>query len=74
MEKKHKYATRAKEHLNVPSLRFSYLQRNSLHTLVKIYNKIPDEIKQLPQKRMERVLFNYMKDRPYYSLNEFLNT
>lgn len=70
-ERDHKYETRHKSLLRTYRFNYSYLQKNVVHSSVKVFNGIPQEIKDLPSKLFKSRLKDYLAGRAYYTVQEF---
>lgn len=53
---KHDYVTRCKSRLETERYNFSYLQRNEEYSISKIFNYIPEKIRNLPRKQIQTTL------------------
>jgi hypothetical protein len=71
----HNINTRLKLKLHKPTARLSMYQRSTYYNSINIYNKIPDELAELVsnKKRFLLQLKKYLTDKPFYSLEEYLN-
>jgi hypothetical protein len=67
--------TRLKLKLHKPAVRLSMYQRSTYYNSINIYNKFPDELAELVsnKKRFLLQLKKYLADKPFYSLEEYLN-
>lgn len=48
------------------------LSRNSFNMSVRVFNKVPDNIKNLPIKKFKSALFKYLCDKCIYNIENFL--
>lgn len=72
--KNHSYGTRNKHLLQTPAHKSASFERSVLYMGSKLFNKLPLQIKnisKLPKFKLE--LKNYLKNKNFYSVNEFLN-
>lgn len=72
--REHEHYTRYRDDFKSQKMNFTYLQKNCLHTLVKIFNHIPQNLRKLPQRIMKSNLKKFLLDASYYSVEEFLNS
>lgn len=73
-DRTHPYDTRNKHELIVPNIpNYSYIQKNVHSCLIKIFNKLPNEIKTLPVKKLKLQLKNILINKAYYVIEEYLN-
>lgn len=66
------FATRHPNRLCVPPSRSALRSKNSTHMCVMIYNKIPENIKILTFNKFKIKLHEWLIDKCYYSMNEFM--
>ena len=71
-DRDHHHLTRQKENLKDLKYRFAYLQKNVHSSLIKIFNKIPIDIRQGNITSLKRFLKRLLVSRAYYTLEEFL--
>jgi hypothetical protein len=71
----HNRNTRLKLKLHKPAARLSMYQRSTYYNSINIYNKLPDELAALVsnKKRFLLQFKKYLADKPFYSLEEYLN-
>lgn len=67
-----KYASRDPTKLEVPSCRTAFYRKSCHAMLVKIYNKIPQNIRELPTNCFKRELTRCLKGKAYYNIDEYL--
>lgn len=72
-KKKHNYQVRYKDDLNLPAYKLTRLQRNATFAVIKIYNKIPNELRKLPHVLLKKKLKSFLSARPIYSLQEYMD-
>lgn len=72
-EKKHIYPTRNKLDLSTDKPNFTYVQKNVPYSIIKIYNKLPRYIKELPIRKLKIHLRNLLLKKAYYTIDEFFN-
>ena len=70
----HSINTRSRLKLHKPLVRLKLYQQSSYYNCVNIYNKLPDELAKLilNKKQFLKQLKKYLTDRPFYTLEEFL--
>jgi hypothetical protein len=70
----HNINTRLKLKLHKPAARLSMYQRSTYYNSINIYNKLPDLAKIVSnKKRFLLQLKKYLADKPFHSLEEYLN-
>jgi hypothetical protein len=71
----HNINTRLKLKLHKPIARLTMYQRSAYYNNINIYNKLPDDLAELVlnKKRFLSQLKKYLTDKPFYSLEEYLN-
>lgn len=70
----HPYNTRNKHELISPNTpNFNYIQKNVQLSLIKIFNKLPNEIKTLPEKKLKKQLKSILINKAYYTIDEYFN-
>lgn len=67
----HKYSTRKKENLLESKTNYTFLQKNVHFSIIKIYNRISEEVRRLDIKTLKVKLKNLLIDRAYYTMEEF---
>lgn len=72
-EGSHQYNTR-RNNLRPPFTHFTGIQKNALHQIIKIYNYLPPEWKELNLAPLKKRLFRTLCDRPLYSVEDFFTT
>lgn len=70
-EREHEHDTRNKQNLNSDKTNFTYIQKNVCHMLIKIYNKCPMEIRNLPLHTLKITLKKILSKKAYYTLNDY---
>lgn len=71
--KDYQHRGRRGERLCIPPQRLALCSRNSYCMAVRIYNKIPDNFKKLTFVEFRSKLQNFLMNKLYYTVNEFLN-
>ena len=71
-DRDHHHPTRHKDNLKDMKCNFTYIQKNVHSSLIKIFNKIPVEIRQQNIIALKRYLKRLLVSRAYYTLEEFL--
>jgi len=71
----HNMNTRLKLKLHKPTARLTMYQRSVYYNSINIYNKLPDDLAELVtnKKHFLLQLKKYQTDKPFYSLEEYLN-
>lgn len=69
--REHNYETRQRDNLIDRKPNFSYIQKNAHSSVIKIFNKIPLNVRQLPLKEFKYKLRRLLNERTYYSMDEF---
>jgi len=71
----HNINTRFKLKLHKPTARLSLYQRSVYYNSINIYNKLPDDFAELVsnKKCFLLQLKKYVTDKPFYSLEEYMN-
>lgn len=67
------YRGRYPNKLVLPVISSTLYDHSSYPMAVRIFNKLPDEIKQLPLPIFKNRLRNYLIDKGYYSVKEYLD-
>jgi hypothetical protein len=67
--------TRQGDNLHLPSCSLTLYQNGAYFTGIKIFNKLPSELKQLVNfpKKFKRTLRRYLVSHCFYSIEEFYN-
>lgn len=73
MKNDHPYHTRGKNYLIQDRANYTYLQKNVTYSLLKIWNKLPEIFKGHPFHVKKRKLKNFLLNKCYYNLREFLD-
>lgn len=66
------FSTRYPNRLVAPSCSTTCYQKNCYYMSIKIFNKIPDSIKNLPINKFKTALFKLLCEECFYSIDEFL--
>lgn len=70
----HPHNTRNKHELIVPNIpNFSYVQKNVQFSIIKIYNRLPNEIIILPDRKLKLQLKKILINKAYYTVDEYFN-
>lgn len=69
----HFYNTRNKENIKSDKINYAYIQKNVQFTSMKIWNKIPVVLRNLPKEQLKKKLKLYLQNKAYYTLGDFLN-
>lgn len=70
----HQYNTRNKEKLYIPHCRLTSTMSGPYHMSIKIFNKLPDQIKNITNiNKFKSELKNLLLPKVYYSINEYFN-
>ena len=69
----HNYPTRNNYKLNINKCQYSTTQKNFKYTSVKLYNELPEEIRNLSYATFRRVVIAALRANPLYKINEFYN-
>lgn len=72
--RKHHYNTRTKADLLLDKTSFSYIQKESRNSLIKIWNHLPSQMRELPKRSLLCQVLRYLKDNPFYCLDEFFES
>lgn len=67
------FNTRYPTKLMLPSINTRYYHTNCYPMTIRIFNKIPNSIRDLPLTQFKRKLYLWLIDKAYYSVQEFLN-
>lgn len=59
--------------LQVPSQKLHLYSRNVYCMAIKIFNKLPTELRMLTFNKFKRRMFSWLLDKCFYSVNDFLN-
>lgn len=72
-ELQHKHLTRGKLHTHLcpPFAHLTKIQRQILNQSINIYNRLPEELKDVPLKTFKLNLKKYLLTHSFYSLDEF---
>lgn len=68
----HCYDTRGKTHLSLEKPNYAYIQKNVVHSLVNIWNKMPQTFKTRPKIIQKKTLKKFLYKKGYYSVKEFM--
>lgn len=69
----HNYNTRNKNNPTIPYHRLSKTQQPLNHLAIKLFNKLPDYVKELPVNNLKRYLKQFLIEHPFYTIAEFFN-
>lgn len=69
----HSYNTRNKDKLCVPKTRTKRYLKQGIPIKIKLYNLLPTNITCLPMKFFKKKLTDFLKDNPFYSINEYMD-
>jgi len=71
----HNINSRRKLKLHKPAARLTMYQRSVYYNSINIYNKLPDDFAELVSKKKCFLLQlkKYLTDKPFYSVEEYLN-
>lgn len=70
---RHEYNTRNKEKLCLNKTRLSKVSKSFISNCIRCYNKIPDKILILTDKKFKHSLKSFLISRAYYKLEDFFN-
>lgn len=68
----HEYDTRNKSKLVPNYTRLKRCQNGPGHMAIRLYNKLPDNIKNLPRNNFKKNIYGLLTQHAFYSVNEFL--
>ncbi|XP_072933417.1 uncharacterized protein [Epargyreus clarus] len=66
------FLTRHPEKLYLPISRTAMRSRNAYHMCVKIYNRLPDDLKRLQLLKFKKHVHHWLSEKCFYSIKEFL--
>lgn len=69
----HEYETRNRDYFKIPYHRVKAAQVSVNHLAIKLYNKLPSNLKTLKREEMKRRLRVMLIEKAYYSTREFLD-
>lgn len=69
----HSYNTRHKHHFSLPYSRINRAQQGANSVCLKLYNKLPETIKQLSEHKFNRRVRDLLLQETLYKVEEFLN-
>ena len=71
----HNINTRLKLKLHKPAARLSMYQKSTYYNSIDIYSKLPDDLAELVSNKKHFLLQlkKYLANKPFYSLEEYLN-
>jgi hypothetical protein len=71
----HNINTRLKLKLHKPAARLPMYHRSTYYNSINIYNKLPDDLAKIVSNKKSFLLQlkKYLADKPFYSLEEYLN-
>ncbi|KAL0829802.1 hypothetical protein ABMA28_003285 [Loxostege sticticalis] len=67
------YRGRNPENLSIPPQRLALYSKNAYCMAIKIFNKLSNDLKELPFTKFKNKLFNFLMEKMYYTVNDFLN-
>jgi hypothetical protein len=72
----HSVNTRNKHHLHRPAANLTCFQKNTYYSGIKIFNKLPSNLKSLMNEKAEFTvaLERYLSTHSFYSVDEFLSS
>lgn len=74
MRREHCHNTRGRDLLLAPSTRYTILQKNVLHQTARIFNHLPEAIRNIPSHyRFKRELRQILIEGCFYSLDEYMS-
>lgn len=71
---KHKYNTRNETIFRLPKHRLTLFEKSPLYAGLKLYNKLPVNLKSMNTDQFKEKLKNELLDKAFYSLQEFYNS
>jgi hypothetical protein len=69
----HSYETRNRNNLEVVAHNTSKFEHSPYYSCVKIFERLPQYIKQSNEKKFKSNLIKFLNERCFYNLNDFLN-
>lgn len=72
-KKQHTHNTRNKNDLNTTTPNFTFVQKNVPYSIIKIYNKLPETIRNLSLKEFKSKLKIFLTKKAYYTMDEYFN-
>lgn len=69
----HGYDTRGKHNLVNEKYKYTYLQRNVKYSIIKIFNSLPENKRNITSSLLKKWLKHCLIQRPYYCLSEFFS-
>jgi len=69
----HNHDTRGKENLVLPNVRLDKSYKSHYYQQLKLFNKIPSNIRSLPINKFKQTLSDWLKNKEFYSIDEFLS-
>jgi hypothetical protein len=69
----HSYETRSRNNLEVVAHNTSKFEHSPYYSCVKIFERLPQYIKQSNEKKFKSNLIEFLNERCFYKLNDFLN-
>lgn len=70
--REHSHNTRNKQDLKNVKCNFTFIQKNVNFNLIKIFNKLPLQLRVLKSKKLKKTLKTILIEKCYYSIKEFL--
>lgn len=72
-DSRHNYITRHRFNLVTPQVRLTKTLNSHIYQQIKLYNKLPLNIRNLPFNSFKRVVTEWAKNEAFYSLEEYLD-
>lgn len=69
----HGYDTRSRNNLDAPQCRLSKSLKSHGYNCITFFNKLPQSARFISANKFKKIIFDWLVDKPYYSINEFLN-
>lgn len=67
----HYHNTRSRNNFNLPHHRTAMFSKKPLYAGIKMFNLLPEEIKQEEEKKLKTALQSWLQSRAFYTLEEF---
>lgn len=71
--RKHKYSTRNKCDIKTAVAKYTSIQKSVHFAISKIFNKLPQSIRNLPKEKLKTDLKTILLKKSYYTLNEYFS-
>ena len=68
----HNYDTRTKSQIDEPMHRISKTQSSTFHVALKLYNSLPEEVKNRNMREVKAIVKRMLVENAFYSIEEFL--